>query len=30
MAARWSLAVFVLLLFLLMAGLPFSGTLHRF
>ena len=29
-AARWSLAVFVLLLFLLMAGLPFSGTLHRF
>ena len=29
-AARWSLAVFVLLLVLLMAGMPFFGTLHRF
>jgi ABC-type transport system involved in cytochrome c biogenesis permease subunit len=29
-AARWSLALFVILLVLLMAGLPFFGTLHRF
>jgi cytochrome c-type biogenesis protein CcsB len=29
-AARWSLAVFVILLVLLMAGMPFFGTLHRF
>lgn len=29
-AARWSLALFLLLLVLLIAGLPFSGTLHRF
>jgi cytochrome c-type biogenesis protein CcsB len=30
MAARWSLTLFVILLVLLMAGLPFFGTLHRF
>jgi ABC-type transport system involved in cytochrome c biogenesis permease subunit len=29
-AAKWSLAIFVILLLLLMAGLPFFGTLHRF
>jgi cytochrome c-type biogenesis protein CcsB len=29
-AARWSIIVFVILLVLLMAGLPFFGTLHRF
>lgn len=29
-AARWSLALFVILLVLLIVGLPFFGTLHRF
>ena len=29
-AARWSLVLFVVLLLLLIAGVPFFGTLHRF
>jgi ABC-type transport system involved in cytochrome c biogenesis permease subunit len=29
-SARWSLALFVILLVLLIVGLPFFGTLHRF
>jgi ABC-type transport system involved in cytochrome c biogenesis permease subunit len=29
-AARWSLALFVILLVMLIVGLPFFGTLHRF
>jgi ABC-type transport system involved in cytochrome c biogenesis permease subunit len=29
-AARWSLALFLILLVLLIVGLPFFGTLHRF